>query len=100
MNQEKKERVFLASVAMAVLILILGIVILICQGIAISNRKKELAELTEQKRILRELANAQDKEIEYWELRETIIDKAREHGYKFPDDIEKYFPDGIYVPEG
>ena len=89
MTQEKKERVFLASVALAVLIFVLAIIILIAQGITISNRKRELNALNREIAILQQMIDDEADEILIWQQKATIEKMARKLGYMYPEDVIK-----------
>ena len=89
MTQEKKERVFLASVALAVLILVLCFVITIFQTVSIVQRKKELSALNQEIARYEQMIEDEADEITKREQQELIEDLARRLGYKYPDEVEK-----------
>lgn len=89
MTEEKIKKITVASTVCAVcLLFVLLFVFLVPSLISMGAKKKQLAEYEEEKQRYQELIeNASDDlalNKELW----VIVSRARELGYRFPDDID------------
>lgn len=89
MTEEKIKKITVASTVCAVcLLFVLLFVFLVPSLISMGSKKKQLAEYEKEKQHYQELIeNASDDlalNKELW----VIVSRARELGYRFPDDID------------
>lgn len=80
MTKEKREKVLLSIVALAVATLVLFLSIAIYQGVRIGARKKELNRLEKEIKTLQREQEECEGKIEYWLNDEVIKEKALQLG--------------------
>lgn len=85
MTKEKREKLTLSIVALAVATLVLFLSIAIYQGIRIGVRKRELNRLKKEIKQLEQEKQDYEGKIEYWLLDDVIKETAMELGliYKY-----------------
>lgn len=85
-ENEKKKRIFVASVATGVVLLVVLLTIMLYQIISVCSKKRELDKLNTQiERLNKEKENAED-DISVWLTKWKLEREARKLGYYYPDE--------------
>ncbi len=89
MTEEKIKKITIASTVCAVcLLFVLLFVFLVPSLISIGVKKNQLAEYNEEKEHYQELINDANDDLSLNKELWVIVSRARELGYRFPDDID------------
>ncbi len=88
MNEEKKRRVFSAVLSGMIMLVTVLVVMITYQLVGIIQRKNRIKQLDAEIAYLEELIENTEDEIELWNLRIKIEERARELGMYYENEEE------------
>ena len=87
MTENKFKKVVAASIVGAIMLIVILVSVLIYQVATLSSGAKKINELETQIKVYQQLILENKDEEEIRETKEWIEERARELGYKYPNDI-------------